>query len=156
MEDIRTVGRLLKQVSEQIEAAANADLKAIGLTLTQSQVLLFLDEQPERRTSQRALEQHLGVSHATIHGVLARLEAKNAIRIRTADTDRRMRIVELNAEDGTLEAIWMQQRAHMARLIRGLDQDQVMAMLRTMLDNYRRPEPKSTQQNKPETERSEA
>ena len=140
MEDVRAVGRMLKQVSEQIEAAANADLKSLGLTSVQSRVLLFLDEQPGRSASQRALERHLGVSHATIHGILARLEAKNAIRIRTADTDRRMRIVELNAEDGTLEAIWRQQRAHMVRLIRGLDQAQVMAMLQTMLDNYRRPE----------------
>lgn len=134
--DVREIGRLLKQLSDKMEATCNADLKRLDLTIAQSRVLLFLDEQPEKWASQRELEAHLEVSHATIHGILARMEAKGLIRVETSVQDRRMRIVRLNTNDRALAAIRVQQQEHMSVLTRGLDTDELVRMIQTMLDNH--------------------
>lgn len=136
--DVRVVGRLLKQVSDRLAVMANADLKKLDLTLSQSKVLLFLEDQPDKRATQRELELHLRVSHATVHGLLARLDSKGLVRIVASEEDRRMRVVELNTASQVIAEIREQQRRHMQRLIREMDEEQVLHTLQQMLDNLER------------------
>ena len=134
--DVREIGRLLKQLSDKMEATANADLKKLDLTIAQSRVLLYLDERDEKRASQRELEEHLDVSHATVHGILARMEAKGLVQMSTSPKDRRMRIVQLNINDHTLCEVRAQQQEHMSKITLGLDTEALFETVQTMLDNH--------------------
>ena len=134
--DARAIGRLMKQISDKMEATANADLKALGLTLSQSRVLLYLDDRPEKWATQRELEHYLKVTHATVHGLLQRMEAKGMIRLSTSPEDRRLRIVHLNTDNQTLASVRTQQNDHMCKLTRGIDTQTLVLMLQQMLDNY--------------------
>lgn len=134
--DVREIGRLLKQLSDKMEATANADLKKIDLTIAQSRVLLFLDEMPGKQATQRELEEHLDVSHATIHGILARMDAKGLVHVTASDKDRRMRIVQLNTNDQTLNQIRAQQEEHMLKITQGLDTTEVFKLVQALLENH--------------------
>ncbi len=133
--DVRELGRLMKQLSDKMEATANANLRTLDLTIAQSRVLLYLGDQPDQTATQRELEAHLRVSHATVHGLLSRMEAKGLVRVRPSAADRRMRIVRLNTGDDTLKKIRAQQKEHMSRVTRDVDVEQLSRMLQIMLEN---------------------
>lgn len=90
-----TCGALLKQINDILEKNANNALREQNLTISQSGVLLLLDEKEDKTATFKELEKSFGVSQPTMVGILSRLEQKGLVEILTDPDDKRIRIAHL-------------------------------------------------------------
>ena len=95
MSNSYSCGALLKQIHDIMEKNANNVLREQDLTISQSGVLVLLDEKEGKMASFKALEKDFGVSQPTMAGILNRLEQKNLIEVLTDSEDKRIRKAHL-------------------------------------------------------------
>lgn len=130
------VGPLFKVIHERMQTAADADLKAQGLTFAQGQVIVFLAEHGSRAL-QKEIEASLGVSHPTVTGLVSRLEKSGFVRTWTDAEDRRNKVVELTdkaRETGDRLRGTMHERDR--ALLAGLDEREQAELIRMLKQVY--------------------
>ena len=88
-------GALLKQIHDIMEKNANNVLREQELTISQSGVLVLLDEKEGKTASFKELEKDYGVSQPTMVGILNRLVQKDFVEILTDSEDKRIRKAHL-------------------------------------------------------------
>ena len=88
-------GTLLKQIHDIMEKNANNVLREQDLTISQSGVLVLLDEKEEKTASFKELEKDFGVSQPTMAGILSRLVQKDFVEVLTDLEDKRIRKAHL-------------------------------------------------------------
>ncbi len=98
----RKVGYLLKLVNDKLRTKADANLLEHDLTLSQSRILRFLGQKGGCAT-QKEIEDHLGVSHPTVVGLIARLKDKGFVECSMDEKDRRNRIITITEKAISLE-----------------------------------------------------
>ena len=86
------IGCLLKMITDKIKIQADANLAKHDLTLTQSRVLGYL-EQNGGIATQKEIEGFLQVSHPTVAGIINRMEQNGFVRCRLDPADKRSKIV---------------------------------------------------------------
>ena len=82
-------GTLLKQIHDIMEKNANNVLREQELTISQSGVLVLLDEKEGKTASFKELEKDFGVSQPTMVGILNRLVQKDLVEVLTDSEDKR-------------------------------------------------------------------
>ncbi len=70
---------LIKNINDKFEARGNTECQKAGLTLAQFKILIYIKEHPDKLITQKELEKVFKVSHATINGILTRLEEKGFV-----------------------------------------------------------------------------
>lgn len=131
--DEKDIGRLIKSLNDKLKASADASLKELGLTFSQTLVIEFVCSRGGRAT-QKEIEEHLQVSHPTVVGIVSRLEKSGFITCFTDERDRRNKVV--CAADKALDmlnVIRSGTRETEKRLTEGLS-DKELKKLRSMLD----------------------
>ena len=88
-------GTLLKQIHDIMEKNANNVLREQGLTISQSGVLILLDEKEGKTATFKELEKDFGVSQPTMVGILNRLVQKDFVEVLTDSEDKRIRKAHL-------------------------------------------------------------
>ena len=88
-------GTLLKQIHDIMEKNANNVLREQDLTISQSGVLVLLDEKEGKTASFKELEKDFGVSQPTMVGILNRLVHKDLVEVLTDSEDKRIRKAHL-------------------------------------------------------------
>ena len=88
-------GTLLKQIHDIMEKNANNILREQELTISQSGVLVLLDEKEGKTASFKELEKDFGVSQPTMVGILNRLVQKDFVEILTDSEDKRIKKAHL-------------------------------------------------------------
>lgn len=88
-------GTLLKQIHDIMEKNANNVLREQDLTISQSGVLVLLDEKEGKTASFKELEKEFGVSQPTMVGILNRLVQKDLVEVLTDSEDKRIRKAHL-------------------------------------------------------------
>ena len=88
-------GTLLKQIHDIMEKNANNVLREQELTISQSGVLVLLDEKEGQTASFKELEKEFGVSQPTMVGILNRLVQKDFVEVLTDSEDKRIRKAHL-------------------------------------------------------------
>ena len=88
------IGYQFKLISDKLKVHADADLKNQGLTLAQSRVLTFLNEQDGIAT-QKEIEDYLQVSHPTVVGLVSRMEQNELVETWFNPENRRNKMVRL-------------------------------------------------------------
>ena len=88
-------GTLLKQIHDIMEKNANNVLREQDLTISQSGVLVLLDEKEGKTASFKELEKDFGVSQPTMAGILNRLVQKDLVEVLTDSEDKRIRKAHL-------------------------------------------------------------
>ena len=88
-------GTLLKQIHDIMEKNANNVLREQYLTISQSGVLVLLDEKEGKTASFKELEKDYGVSQPTMVGILNRLVQKDFVEVLTDSEDKRIRKAHL-------------------------------------------------------------
>ncbi|MGN0480234.1 MAG: MarR family winged helix-turn-helix transcriptional regulator [Lachnospiraceae bacterium] len=88
-------GPVVKKISEEIDRRANLEIRKYHLTLTQTRVILFLSQKPEKTATQKELEDYLQVSHPTTVTIIRSMEAKKMVSTWFDNADRRMKNVKL-------------------------------------------------------------
>ena len=91
-------GALLKQINDIMEKNANNALREQDLTISQSGILILLDEKEEKTATFKELEKSYGVSQPTMAGILNRLEQKKLVEILRDPEDKRVRKAHLTKE----------------------------------------------------------
>ena len=88
-------GTLLKQIHDIMEKNANNVLREQELTISQSGVLVLLDEKEGKTATFKELEKDFGVSQPTMAGILNRLEQKKLVEVLADPEDKRIRKAHL-------------------------------------------------------------
>ena len=88
-------GALLKQIHDIMEKNANNVLREQDLTISQSGVLVLLDEKEGKTASFKELEKDFGVSQPTMVVILNRMVQKDLVEVLTDSEDKRIRKAHL-------------------------------------------------------------
>ena len=134
----RKVGYLLKLVNDRLRTKADANLQEHGLTLSQSRILRFLSDNGGTAT-QKDIEDHLGVSHPTVVGLIARMKEKGFVECSMDLKDRRNRVISetekaISLEKEMCQLIDMNEQ----KMLSSLSDQQVLVLksaLETIYDN---------------------
>ena len=127
------IGYQFKLISDKLKVHADADLKNQGLTLAQSRVLTFLNEQDGIAT-QKEIEDYLQVSHPTVVGLVSRMEQNELVETWFDPENRRNKMVRLTEKSKKLgEHMDEVTEQHDKALLNGLS-EQEQAELNRMLN----------------------
>lgn len=125
---------LLKITVDKIRTYADANLKSLNLTLTQSRVLAFIVERGGE-TTQKEIEDFLQVAHPTVVGVVSRMEKNGFL---TCSYERVSKIVTLTDKArATGEDMISSMAEHDAILLRGLSCQEVAELGRLLMKVYK-------------------
>lgn len=102
-------GRKIKALSGAFNRILNASCAAMELTCSQGMVLGYLAHHQDVSVYPRDLERFFNLSHATVSGLLQRLESKGLITFTVAPQDHRCKCVALTQK--ALERDQIQQDA---------------------------------------------
>lgn len=127
------IGYQFKLISDKLKVHADADLKNQGLTLAQSRVLTFLNEQDGIAT-QKEIEDYLQVSHPTVVGLVSRMEQNELVETWFDPENRRNKMVRLTENSKKIgENMDEVTEQHDKALLNGLS-EQEQAELNRMLN----------------------
>lgn len=129
-----TCGALLKQINDIMEKNANNALRSQDLTLSQSGILVLLDEREGKTATFKELEKSFGVSQPTMVGLLSRLEQKKLVEVLDDPADKRIRrahLTQKGAEKCKEGYQHMQEAENM--LLGGLTENEKEEFLRLLL-----------------------
>ena len=84
------LGHSFKKLHFLMEQAINQRLVELDLTTAQGHAIGYLTHRPEPACA-RDLETAFGLSHATVSGILSRMEGKGFIEVRPDPDDRRIK-----------------------------------------------------------------
>ncbi len=92
-------GMYFKKISERLERKANCNRGKNEITFTQGKVLWYLHKNEDRDVTLRDIEKFLDCSHATVSGLVSRLEEKGLICLERNVADRRAKTVRLTEKE---------------------------------------------------------
>jgi DNA-binding MarR family transcriptional regulator len=124
---------LLKLIVDQIRTGADADLKSMHLTLTQSRVLAFLVDK-EGQATQKEIEDFLQVSHPTVVGIVSRMEKNGYLKFSYAGTSKIVRLTPYAKDVGQDMVKAMAEND--AQLMKGLSKKETAELQRMLLQVY--------------------
>lgn len=87
------IGPVIKVVSNFIEQELTADSERLGLTSGQMHILHFVCRNRETGVCRRRIEEFFELSHATVAGIVDRLEAKGFVTCVESESDKRYKSV---------------------------------------------------------------
>lgn len=95
MQERKPIGFLFKQINNLYEKEINNQLKGIGITSSQCEVLDYLFHCDKEEVNQRDIERALSLKNPTVTGILQRLDEKGYILIVPNGKDKRRKNVYL-------------------------------------------------------------
>lgn len=139
MEDELKLGLLLKFIHNAIERDCNAMLRALNLTTTQLDMLMFLIKNRHKDVNQKDIEQAFKVKNPTVTGILKRLERKGMIAREADSRDGRIKRIIVTEKSLEMERIILKKGREIdERIAQGLsqnEQEDLRKMLKRVLDN---------------------
>ena len=90
---VNHIGPLIKVANNYIDQQLSLDAENLGLTSGQMHILHFICKHSSTGICQRRLEEQFNLSHATVAGIVARLESKDFVRCVASETDKRYKSV---------------------------------------------------------------
>lgn len=132
----KDVGYLIKNINDRLKVKADAELKQLNLTLSQSRVLAFLDSCGGQAT-QKEIENFLEVSHPTVVGIITRMEQNGHLHCWVDETGKRNKIVALTEQAKTLgEEMEQQILSNERRLLASLSEEETEKLKQMLLTIY--------------------
>lgn len=126
------IGRLLKMINDHLRANVDASLKEHHLTFSQLKVLNFVSSQ-ENQTTQKEIEDYLGVAHPTVVGIISRLEKNGFLFCYLDPGNKRTKIVRATKKTILLDNMLSEKmRETDERLIANLSPDEIKELHRML------------------------
>ena len=133
------VGMYVKKISEKLEKRANANAHKREFTFSQGKVLWYLHKCERENVTMRDIERFLDCSHATVSGLVSRLEEKGLVSIEQSTSDRRAKVVKLTEKEwNNFRAMQAHRREMEALLLQGFsteERTQFLAYLQRVYQN---------------------
>lgn len=89
------VGFYLKKISEKLEKRANEEGRKKDITYSQGKILWYLHRSADEKVYMKDIEKYFDCSHATVFGLLKRLEEKGRVEILPDERDKRAKTVRV-------------------------------------------------------------
>ena len=119
------VGMYFKKISEKLEKKANENLGKRELTFSQGKVLWYLRKNSEKTVTLSDIAKFLDCTHATVSGLVSRLEKKGYLRIETDPNDHRAKNLFLTEKEMTKFRAMQEHRNQMEEtLLQGFDEEE--------------------------------
>lgn len=83
------LGPLFKTIGNTVDNQITQQVQATGLTSAQMFILHYLSRHVEKPIYQKDLEEALELSHATVAGIISRLESKDFVKLVPSEQDKR-------------------------------------------------------------------
>lgn len=93
MTEKKHIGPLIRMLENAIEQKMNNDVSQMELTSAQMFTLHFLCKNEKKEICQKDIEAFFALSHATVSGIISRLEAKGFLESVSAEDDRRKKLI---------------------------------------------------------------
>lgn len=88
------VGFYFKKISERLDRRANADGNRREVTYSQGKLLWYLHRHEGEKVTMRDVEKFLDCSHATVSGLVKRLEQKGYLSVERDEADKRAKVLK--------------------------------------------------------------
>lgn len=98
------LGVLVKILNTKVTARVDASLKEFDLTQAQTRVLEYVHLHGGV-ASQKGLEEYLNVSHATVAGLVLRLEKNGFLTTYNSSEDRRAKIIQITEKARSMQVV---------------------------------------------------
>lgn len=119
------VGMYVKKISEKLEKRANENAHKREFTFSQGKVLWYLHKCGEDAVPMRDVERFLDCSHATVFGLVSRLQEKGLVTIEQSETDRRAKVIKLTEKEwNNFRAMQAHRKEMEELLLRGFDENE--------------------------------
>lgn len=89
MQGLTHIGPMVRMIHTAIDQQINTRVQEMELTSAQIFVLHYINRSSDRDVYQKDIEKHFELSHATVSGLISRLEAKGFIECLPAKNDKR-------------------------------------------------------------------
>ncbi len=133
------VGMYFKKISEKLEKKANENLGKRELTFSQGKVLWYLRKNSEKTVTLSDIAKFLDCTHATVSGLVSRLEKKGYLRIETDQSDHRAKNLFLTEKEMTKFRAMQEHRKQMEEtLLQGFDEkerNELLSYLQRVYEN---------------------
>lgn len=133
------VGMYFKKISEKLEKKANENLGKRELTFSQGKVLWYLRKNNEKTVTLSDVAKFLDCTHATVSGLVSRLEKKGYLRIETDQSDHRAKNLFLTEKEMTKFRAMQEHRKQMEEtLLQGFDEkerNELLSYLQRVYEN---------------------
>mgnify|MGYP002539941675 CR=1 FL=1 len=138
--ETQSIGSMIKILSETIGQKVNRNCKEFNLTMQQMKILHFLKmREGQQETSQKDIQDFLGVSHPTAVNILRLMKEKGFIETSTNQWDKRMKTVRLTGQEEDFVKRVIQNKEETEKLlVKGLsqkEQNDLRRYLKTIYDN---------------------
>lgn len=132
----KDIGPLIKMLNDKLKASADASLKESGLTFSQTIVMEFVHKQGGQ-TTQKEVEEHMGVAHPTVVGIISRLEKNGFLTCGMDESNRRNKIVRETDKALKMSKKMQSDRTKTERrLTKGLSDEELGELRRMLLKIY--------------------
>ena len=123
-------GMYFKKISERLEKKANGRSCKREITFAQGKVLWFLRQREGEDVTLRDIERFLDCSHATVSGLVSRLEEKGFVALEQNAADKRAKTVR-RTEKAELRFLEMQEHRNLMEktLLKGFSKEESEALL---------------------------
>lgn len=139
MQENETVGLLIKMIHERIATRANAELKEYNVTMSQMQILCYLNQREEEKVSIRDIEAYFHIRHTTVIGLIRRLEGKKFVESSINYEDKRVHNIRITEQGKVIYRLLYKNKIRMEeQLIKGLtieQEEQLRKLLITLYNN---------------------
>ena len=133
------VGMYFKKISEKLEKKANENLGKRELTFSQGKVLWYLRKNSEKTVTLSDVAKFLDCTHATVSGLVSRLEKKGYLRIETDQSDHRAKNLFLTEKEMTKFRAMQEHRKQMEEtLLQGFEEkerNELLSYLQRVYEN---------------------
>ena len=136
----KSIGSLIKILSETMGQRVNRDCREFNLTMQQMKILYFLKGREGRQeTSQKDIQDYMRIAHPTVVSILRLMESKGFIEISVSERDKRMKIVTLTGqEESFVQEVIKGGQEMERRLVKGFtaeEQETLRNYLQRMYEN---------------------
>lgn len=131
----------LRQIGNLIKKQVNKDFDELGLTCSQSGVLMFILMNKNKRINQRNIEKEFDLTNPTINGILNRLEKKGLIKRINDNIDKRVKnIIPLKKAEEFIETVKAKKEKMEQNMLRDINKDELNIfynVLEKMINNLK-------------------
>lgn len=132
--------RLIKILNISIEKRVNNDFKKMNLTMQQIKILLYLKEREKNTveiTTQKDIQNLLGVTHPTTISIIKSLEQKKFITSRHSEIDRRLKTLHLTENAYEMTQSIVKGKINFDNdLLRGIEKNELNACIKCLNKMY--------------------
>lgn len=123
------VGFYFKKISERLERRANEEGRGKDITYAQGKILWYLHKHAEEKVTMRDLEKFFDCTHATVFGLVKRLEEKGRVYLEPDESDRRAKVVKITElEKKNFQSVKNRRFATEQALLKGFSEEEKEAV----------------------------